>query len=71
MKFDPTISMGHVLTAVVILAGGLGVYVRMEVRMAVTDQRLMAVERQVEKLDQIAVDVAWLKRQTETRVGGR
>ena len=68
MKFDPTISMGHVLTAVVILMGGLGVYVRMEINLADVTKDVVIIKRDVAE---VKGDVAWLKRQAETRVGGR
>lgn len=39
LKFDPVINLGHLLTIVVLLAGGFTAYVSIETRIALVDSR--------------------------------
>lgn len=51
LKWEPRISLGNILTIIVMLAGGAGVFARMEIGDARQDERITAMERRVSTLE--------------------
>jgi hypothetical protein len=51
VKWEPRISLGNLLTIGVMLMGGAGVFVRMDVGDARQDERISAMERRVTALE--------------------
>lgn len=49
VKFQPTLSLGHVLQAIVILVAGIVFAVRLEARIDVQEIRLDTVEHRLER----------------------
>jgi len=49
IRFEPTLSFGHLLQAVVILVAGTVFAVRLEARIEINEVRLQAIEARVER----------------------
>lgn len=51
VKWEPRISLGNLLTIAIMVAGGAGVFVRMEVGDARQDERITSIDRRVTALE--------------------
>lgn len=58
VKWEARISLGNLLTIAVMIAGGAGVFVRMEVGDARQDERIAAMERRVTALEVVRISSA-------------
>jgi hypothetical protein len=74
-KFDPTINLGHILTGMMMLLAGAGVWSSMNAALAQQDVRISAIERKESEIQALAFRMqtaeAMITNHAETLARGR